>query len=96
MLANVGLICLRSGIELSVILSSYSSGTSSLARLLLRPRDDGGPPVSDDTLLLRPALGVPNLNTCTVMVADETPNNDETELKDMLNIRAGIDPRRNW
>jgi hypothetical protein len=78
------------------MLSSYSSGTSSLARLLLRPRIGGGGPGSDDTLLFRPAFGVPSLKTCIVMVADETASSDETELKDMLNILAGIEPRRNW
>ena len=95
MLANVGFMGFRSGPELSAMLSSYSSGTSSLARLLLRPLEDGGLPGIDDTLFVRAALGGPSRKMWTVSVAEDTHSRVEVELKDMLYILAGIDPLRN-
>ena len=37
----------------------------------------------------------PSLKMCTVSEAEETHNSEEAVLNDMLNIRAGIEPRRN-
>lgn len=96
MLAKVGFIGFLSGLELSAMLSSYSSGTSSLARLLLRPLDEGGLPGIDETLFARPALGGPSRKMWTVSVAEDTHSRVEVELNDMLYILAGIEPLRNW
>jgi len=95
MLAKVGLFGFLSGIAASVMLSSYSSGTSSLARLLLLPRDEGGLPGNEVMLLLLPALGVPSRKIWTVSVAEDTQRSVDVELKDMLYILAGIDPLLN-
>lgn len=88
---------LRSGVAISPMLSPNSSGTSSLARLLLRPRESGvglfGP---EETLLLRLVFGVPRRKMWTVSVADETLSSVDVELNDMLYILAGMDPRLNW
>jgi hypothetical protein len=50
----------------------------------------------DEMLLLRLVLGAPSRKMWTVSVAEDTLNKVDVELKDMLNIRAGMEPRRNW
>lgn len=51
----------------------------------------------EEMLLLRLlAFGAPSRKMWTVSVAEETLNSVDVELKDMLNILAGIDPRLNW
>lgn len=81
---------------MSPTLSPNSSGTSSLARLLLRPRDpDSGLVGPEEILLLRLVFGVPRRKMWTVSVADDTLSNVEVELNDMLYILAGMDPLLN-
>ena len=36
------------------------------------------------------------MKTCTVSVAEETQRREEVALKDMLYMREGMEPRRNW
>lgn len=50
----------------------------------------------DVTLLLRPLFDSPRRKMWTVSVAEDTLSRVDVELKDMLNILAGIDPLRNW
>jgi hypothetical protein len=99
MLAKVGFSGFRSVAEASAVLVPNSSDISSLVRLLLRWCDAlmefVGP---EDMLLLRLelVLGAPSLKMWTVSVAEETLRSVEVELKDMLNILAGMDPLLNW
>lgn len=96
MLAKVGFMGFRSGEEISAALAPNSSKFSSLTRLLLRSRDaDKGLLGPEDTLLLRLLFEAPRRKMWTVSVADDTLSKVEVELKDMLNILAGMDPRRN-
>ena len=98
MLANVGFIGFRSDVAIIEPSSAYSddSGTSSLPKLLLRSREEEEGLTCPDMLLLRLAFRGMRRNIWTVSVADETHNSVEVELKDILYIRAGIDPLRNW
>lgn len=97
MLANVGFRGFRSAADMSAVLLPKSSAISSLVRLLLRLCDADvelvGP---EEMLLLRLVLGAPRRKMWTVSVAEETLRRVDVELNDMLNIRAGIDPLRNW
>jgi hypothetical protein len=97
MLAKVGFSGLRSVGDKSAILPPKSSDMSSLVRLLLRWCDEDAEVVGpDEMLLLRLVLGTPNRKICTVSVAEDTLRRVDVELKDMLNILAGIDPLLNW
>jgi len=97
MLANVGLSGFLSDAVASVVLSSYSevSLVSSLLGLVLRSREIEDGLTWEDILLLRLALWGPRRKIWTVSVAEETQRSVEVELKDMLKIRAGIEPLRN-
>ena len=97
MLANVGLSGFLSDTVASVVLSSYSevSLVSSLLGLVLRSREIEDGLTWEDMLLLRLALGEARRKIWTVSVAEETQRSVEVELKDMLKIRAGIEPLRN-
>jgi len=87
---------LRSDGVISAVLAPYSSRFSSLALLLLRWRDaDRGLFGPEDMLLLRPLFESPRRKIWTVSVAEDTLSRVDVELKDMLNILAGMEPRRN-
>lgn len=97
MLANVGLSGFLSDAVASILLSSYSEASlvSSLLGLVLRSREIEDGLTWEDILLLRLALGTARRKIWTVSVAEETQRSVEVELKDMLKIRAGIEPLRN-
>ncbi len=73
------------------------SGCDSLpAGLVLRSRALGDIESTDESSPLRDWGCGPNLKICTVSVAEETQRREEVALNDMLYIREGIEPRRNW
>ena len=72
----------------------------SLAGLRLRSRasdeEEGRRAEEDASLSFRCCAGVLSLKMWIVSVAEETQRRLEVALKDMLKIRDGIEPRRNW
>lgn len=76
------------------------SGCESLAGLRLRScsfdEDEGRNAEDEASLSFRCCTGVPSLKMWIVSVAEETQSRLEVALKDMLKMREGIEPRRNW
>jgi len=78
------------------------SGCESLEGLRLRSRavpeeeEEGRRVEGEASLSLRWGAGVPSLKMWIVSVAEETQRREEVALKDMLKMREGMEPRRNW
>jgi len=77
------------------------SGWESLEGLRLRSRaapeeEEGRRAEGEASLSLRWGAGAPSLKMWIVSVAEETQRREEVALKDMLKMREGMEPRRNW
>ena len=64
--------------------------------LRLRSRWLGEMESIEDSSPLRGCGGAPSLKMCTVSVAEDTHRREEVVLNDMLYMREGMEPRRNW